>query len=412
VTLFACLTFSIVPAVRATRSGLYSSMRMAGPGRYQFVSSKALVALQVALSVMLLIGAGLLIRTVLNLRAVPLGYDPGGILMIQLEPRFAGYSRERRNEFFENAVRRLEQIPSVRSATGSTVSPIGGVYASLAASPGQPQLAFNSVGPRFFETWRWPVLAGREIEWSDRGEKRVAIINQAFARRYFEGRDPIGAVFRQQPDGDGFTIVGVVADSKNTPREKTRPLIFPPYWQVGPWMTLAVRTEGDPGRLLPEVRQVLAGIDPAVDILEVNIPAKVRDASMNSELLFAGLLVTLGAVALLLCAIGLSGTLAYITRRRFSEIGIRMALGAHRADVVRMLVRESIWPVAAGVAAGVGAALPLTWFVRNLLFGVPRYDPWSIVCATAVFLIAAALAAFVPARRAALIDPMRALREE
>src|SRR5581483_7165398 len=414
VTLLACILFSILPAVRATRSDIFSSMRATGTARYRFASSKAMVGLQAALSVALLIGAALLIRTVIHLRSVPLGYDPKGVLMLQLEPQLSEYTRERRNEFFEQAVRRVEQLPSVVSASGSTISPISGVVATLEATPGSTdQLQFNSMGPRFFETWRWPVLAGRELEWSDRGTNRYALINQAFAKRYFEGRDPVGSVFRQEGDSTGgWTILGVVADSRSHPRDAAPPLIFPAFWNVAPWLTLALRTDGDPAALVPAVRQVIAEIDPSVDILEINIPAEIRDASMNSELLFTGLLVTLGALALLLCAVGLSGTLAYIVSRRFSEIGVRMALGARSSDVAGLVVRESLLPVAAGGATGVCAALPLAWFVRNMLFGVPRFDPWSIAGATVVFLFAAALAALLPARRAALIDPMSALRHE
>jgi hypothetical protein len=268
------------------------------------------------------------------------------------------------------------------------------------------------VSPRFFETWRWPVLAGREIEWRDRSAGRVALVNQAFVDRFMEGRNPVGSVFRQDPNGGGWTILGVVANSRNAPREEARPLIFPAFWQVSPWMTFAVRTEGDPAALIPAVRQALAEIDPVVEILETSLPLKIRDSRMNGELLLTGLLVTVGALSLLLCAVGLSGTLGYIVSRRASEIGIRMALGARRADVVRMVVRESVWPVAAGIAVGLTTALLLTPLIQRLLFGVPRFDPGSIGGATAVFLLAAAVAALLPARRAAGIEPMRALRHD
>ncbi len=410
-TAAAWLLSSLAPALRASRTGIALAMKGSAAGRFHFAPGKVLVAFQVALSVTLLVGAGLLLRTVTNLRSAPLGYDPEGLLTVRVEPRLSGYDRERRNDYFERAVRRLEQIPAVTSASGSVIPPIGGIQATLSPPPGSTEgTPFNSVGPRFFQTWRWPVISGREIEWSDRSDRKVALVNEAFVQRYLGGRNPVGT----QPDaaGNGWTIVGVVANSRSGPREHAVPTLFPAFWNVGPLMTLVVRTAGDPEALAPTVRQVLAEIDPGVDVIEINLPARIRDARINGEIMTAGLLATVSGLALALCAAGLFGMLAYIVNRRIPEIGIRMALGAQRANVVRMVLGESLWPVAAGIAIGVGAALPLTRFVRGLLFGVGRYDPWSIAGAGVVLLLTAALAAILPARRAVRVDPMRALRHE
>ena len=426
-TFLTGLLFGLAPALRVARVDLVAATKPIAPGseRSHFGGAKALVAGQVALSLVLLIGAGLFLRTVSNLRAEPLGYDPQGLLMLRIEPKLSGYTPERRLDYFERAVRRLEITPGVTSASGSVIPPVGRVLGTLPAclsdesrQSGKAEgVAFNSVGPRFFETWRWPLRKGREILWSDReGQQRVALINEAFARKYFGDRDPIG---RQLPgdcgeNGPVSTVIGVVADAKNGPREETRPTMYLSYRQLptGLWMTLIVRTSGDPASLVPAVRGALAELDPDVVLLEMVQPAQVQESWIARDRLMTGLLMVFGLIALLLSCLGLSGTLAYTVNRRTAEIGIRMAMGAQRSAVAGMVVRESLGPVMVGIALGAAAALSLARFVESMLFGVSKTDPWTLAGAALLFLAAAAIAAALPARRACGIDPMRALRHE
>jgi hypothetical protein len=288
--------------------------------------------------------------------------------------------------------------------------------------------ALAGVAPRYFETLRTPVVTGREFDWLD-GEagnaassgapdpsrpRFPAIVNEAFARRFLGGQNPLDSRFGlncpSQPSA--IQVIGVVADSKNLPRQASSPRIYVPMGGSINVVTLVLRTSGRPEAAIPTVRRAMADVNVNVPTFGETTPIALREQQMQQERLLTNLLVAFGAVALLLSSIGIYGMLAYRVTRRTSEIGIRMALGARPAAVVAMVLRESVGPVAIGLAFGAAAAIAAARWVSTLLFGVTAYDPRTMAAAAAVFLAIAALAALLPARRASRIDPLGALRAE
>lgn len=420
------LLFGLAPALRTTRVDLLSMLKQSGmnsnSGRRGVWSSGTFVAIQVGLSMLLLTGAGLFIRTVINLRTTPLGYDPSGLLMFRIEPRLSGYTQPRRLEFFESALKHFETIPGIAVASGSVIPVLANVngQADICISGYTPQdandlvVGFNSVAPRYFEAMRLPILQGRDVTWADRrGAPLVVLVNEAFAKKYYKDRNPIGERIGCT-DVSMRTIVGVVADSRNGPRRDVRPTFYPPYLQqpTNTWMTFVLRTSQDPMTLLPPVREAVNKLDPSVPVLDAITPVDLRDRMMNRERLFMDLLIFFGALGVFLTCLGIYGMLNYMVSRRTSEIGVRMALGASRSDVVRMVVRESLVPVGVGITIGWVAAQGLTRFLDKVLFGVSRNDPWTIAGAVLVLLAIATIAAALPARRASDVDPLIALRQE
>lgn len=437
ITLVTGLVFGCLPALRATRVDLISAIKQSpsssrrGP---RIPADKAMVALQAAVSLMLIIGAGLFLRTIGNLRSVPLGYEPDGLLYVKVEPRTGGIPATGRAAYFEQAVERLARTPGVISATATDDAPLARgatIFVDASASiclPGYAPadghssfVAFSSVAPHFFETMRSPIESGRDFERRDQigpefrpGDSAVAIVNQAFVRQFFPGRNPLEQRFGfscpQNPTQIG--VIGVVADMKSAPRQQVVPTV---YWALGGTanvVTLIARTAGPPERLISTVRQAMADFNAAVPTFGETTPVTLREEHMQQERLLTNLLLTFGAVALLLSSMGLYGMLVYMVTRRTPEIGIRMALGARRLDVIWMVLNESIAPVAAGLAAGTAGVLIAARWVDHLLFGISAHDPQTMAGAAIVFLLIAAGAAVMPARRAVQINPLRALRAE
>ncbi|HEV3060496.1 MAG TPA: ABC transporter permease [Vicinamibacterales bacterium] len=447
VTMITGVTFGCLPALRSTRVELMSAIRQPLGGRRgrrasRLPADKLLVAVQAALSVLLIIGAGLFLRTISNLREAPLGYDPGGLLYARIEPRTGGVPSAERAAFFERVVRRLETVPGIRSVTATDNPPLGraatiflGSAAVRFCMPGMTpeagrdaSAAVAGVAPRYFETLRTPVVNGREFDWLD-GEagntassgapdpsrpRLPAIVNEAFVRRFLAGRDPLDSRFGlncpSQPSA--VQIIGVVADSRNLPRQPSLPRIYVPMGGAINVVTLILRTIGRPESMVPTVRKAMTEVRLNVPTFGEITPIELREQQMHQERLLTSLLMAFGAVALLLSSIGIYGMLAYLVTRRTPEIGIRMALGARPAAVIAMVLRESVAPVGAGLALGAVAAIAAARWVNALLFGVAPYDPRTIAGAASVFLTIATLAALVPALRASRIDPLGALRSE
>lgn len=432
VAVLAGLGFGLVPALRTTRVDLLSSIKqMPALGvrrRFRFGGGQGMVALQAALSMLLLIEAGLFARTLLNLRSSELGYEPRGLLYVKAEPRASGYSLDRRQEFFETAVKRLEGTPGVLVASASS-RPLLGYPSELGPSGGIPFctpeliaqgrrdefVQFNFVEPRFFETMRIPFLLGRDLEWRDYGRGvepvAVAVINQALANKYYAGKHPIGRKlgFNCPSNPEEVTVVGVVADTRSSPRVGVEPTVYLPLRGYGDPPTLILRT-GDPAAIIEAVRRLMAELDSSVPVFGATTPVDLREQHLRRERLLTHALTLFGVVALFLSCLGIYGMLSYSVARRTSEIGIRMAIGAQGPDVVRMVIRESLAPVVAGVAVGCVSAFAVTRWVESMLFGVSRHDPVTIVGATLLFLFVAVTAAALPARHACRIDPLRALR--
>jgi predicted permease len=437
ITIATGLVFGSLPALRSTRVDLMSAIKQpASPGAKgsRVPADKAMVALQAALSLMLIIGAGLFLRTIANLRSAPLGYEPNGLLYVNVEPRTGGIASERRADFFEQAVARLARTPGVVSATATDSPPLeqgATIFTDtsvricapgyLSADVQSSSASMNSIAPHFFETMRSPMMAGREFEWRDQigpdyrpGAPVVAIVNEAFARQFFPGRNPLdqrfGVSCPQNPTQVG--VIGVVADSRHVPRERAAPAVYWPLDGTGNVVTLIARTAGPPERMISTIRRAMADFNAAVPTFGETTPIELREERMQQERLLTDLLLAFGAVALVLSSIGMYGMLVYMVTRRTPEIGIRMALGARRLDVAWMVLRESIGPVAAGLAVGAAGALIAAHWIDHLLFGISAHDPLTMVGATFVFLFIAAGAAILPARRATRITPLRALRSE
>ncbi len=435
------LIFGIVPAFRATRVDLIATIRQtaAGSSRRSFLlsSGQVMVAAQTALAVLLLVTAGLFLRTVINLRAADLGFKPEGLLYARVEPRSGALPREQRQRFFEDAAKRVEQLPGVVAASATTFAPIGsegeasigftampictsdGVAKGLA-----PQAAaYSFVLPRFFETIGVPLVAGRDFTWSDNDparRMRSAVVNETFARTLFPGQDALGQSFflnfnaRCTPPttaNEPLIIVGVVADSRTGLRGSAKPMLYVALGDSGTPVTLVLRTAGDAGAMIPVVRSAVREVNASIPTFSEATLVDLRERSLRRERLLSDLLVMFGAVTVVVCCLGIYGTLAYSVARRRSEISIRMAIGARARDVILMFIRESLLPVTVGIAVGCGATLALTRWLESLLFGVSSHDPLTIVAAAALFLLVATIAAAVPARAAARVDPVLALRQ-
>jgi len=410
----AGMLFGLVPAFRSSRIDLTPALkqtRLAEGGRFRLVSGKALVAAQVALSMLLLIGAGLLIRTFVNLRAVPVGYEPDRLLFVTIDP--IGLP----GQFVEESIRRLEGVPGVTAASAS-MWPLyngGGTNDKLPIcipgyGDGAQRVDVEQVLPRFFETWGVRLILGRDFQ--TRGDAG-AIVNETFVSKFLTGRNPIGQTIGTKGcPGTPRTIVGVVANHIDRQRAALAPMVYVSYPSraIEP-TTLALRTAGDPRPLIPTIRRIVAGLDTRIDG-DVTTGVEYKNSKFAQERLLAALLVGFGSIGLGVCCLGIYGLLTYTVSRRTPEIGLRMALGAQRADVIRLVFHESLWSVAAGIATGLIAAAALTRFVESTLFGVSNHDPWTLAGAAILLLLTATSAALVPARRASRTDPMTALRCE
>jgi predicted permease len=422
------LLFGLAPALRASSSAPVSSLRAAGssPERFRRLFGKTLVVTQVALSGVLLSAAGLFVRYLSNLENLDLGFRRDHVLLVTLDAAHSGYSGERLSRAYQELLRRLEEIPGVRSATLSAVTPISGAGAArnvivegYQAQPGEIRLIpENWVAPKYFETLGTPILAGRDFSSRDQGGPPVAIINQLMARYYFRDRSPLGMHVSFDHNGDGdhrtYEIVGVVGDAKYQEiREKTWRTIYLNAFQadrVGSQFSL--RTSASPAAVIPAVRRTVGESLKTVPVLRVTTLSDQVDASIVPERLIALLSGMFGALGSVLAAIGLYGLLAYTVARRVNEIGIRMALGATRSDVTRMVLGDALGMVCAGLAIGAPIAYRGKRLAANLIQDLPLSSAVPIAFGAAAMIAIALVAAYVPARRAARVDPMEALRHE
>ncbi|MGC4051851.1 MAG: ABC transporter permease [Paludibaculum sp.] len=417
--------FGLLPAVRATRSGIYGSIRQAGhldsPAHRPW--ARILLAAQIGLSMILLVGAGLFARSLRNLSSADLGLQRENLLLLSVQPATA--TPAARQHFWQELTRRISGLPGVQSVAlaGDAVFGNGGWSQTVwVGSPSQPakdaKVSCNVTSPGFFATTGIPLLAGREFGGGDHETApRTALVNQTFARRYFGMRNPIGQHFGDQgPSSSGrYEIVGIVGDAKyGTIREKTRPMVFYPLTQTPPRASLEVhvRTRMDPSVVVPALRREVQAIDREALLSEIRtLPAVVR-AQLRQDRMFAALAGFFALLALALSSIGIYGVLAYRVARQSAEIGVRVALGAQRSDVVWLIMKETLQLLAAGAAIGVPSALAAAQLLRSLLFGLAPSDPLTLACAIAVLVAAGALASLCPALRAMSVEPAIALRAE
>ena len=425
------LMFGLAPAWRGTRVNPQSAMKANARGVIEgsrFGLGKALVVLQVALSLVLVVGAGLMLTTFFKLETLDSGFEREHILLSSVDLRNGHYPAERRGAVYREMLDHLRALPGVRLVSASAMTPIsGGVWDQYVQIDGyvpkgreDTDVNFNRVSEGFFETLGTPLIAGRDFNSNDTLESPiVALVNQTMTRRFFAGENPVGKRFRMENGnklGDPIEIVGVVKDAKyGSLREDAPPTAYLALSQTAKpdtSLTFEVRAAaGTPTAQISAVKSAIAEVNRDVSLQFKSLAVQV-DESLARERLLATLSGFFGALALLLAMIGLYGVMSYNVARRRNEIGIRMALGAGQSRVLRMVLREVAILIGIGLAIGLGAAIATTRFVESFLYGLKPNDPWTLSLAAAVLALVAALAGFLPARRASHLDPMTALREE
>jgi macrolide transport system ATP-binding/permease protein len=427
------IVFGIAPAWMASRSNPADALRGAGraTGGRSLKVQKSLIVVQVALSIVLLVGAGLLTSSLRNLEDQQFGFVTDGRLIVSLiSPQAAGYTEEKLPALYQRLEEVLPQIPGVLSASLSTYSPLEGnnwsEYVSIQGKPPDSSGTAPSwlrVGPHYFQTIGTRLLQGRLIDERDRpGARGVAVVNDTFARRFFPKENPIGHYFGMTDLGHSgdYEIVGIVEDAKyQDTRGPAYPTFFLPLLQVHPgeplrgWVSaIELHVDGRPENLEPAVRKGIAEVDPNLTVLRmVGFDEQVA-RNFNQERLMARLAEMFGLLALVLACLGLYGVTAYAVTQRTNEIGIRMALGADRRNVLGLVLRSALVQLGIGLAIGIPVALASGLVLAGQLYGVKSYDPSILALAAVVLAACALLSASVPARRATRIDPLRALRYE
>jgi predicted permease len=469
VSIFTGLLFGLAPAFRSLRVDLTPVLKEGSGGNAQgasgsrgkFAAGNWLVVAQIALSIVVLAGAGLLVRTLQKLKTVDPGFDTRNILTFSLDPTLIGYKSADCSHFYRELQSRISTIPGMMSVSYSWRSLLGGgLWTTSFHLPGRPKdeevdSDMLPVGPEFFKTMRIAVLNGREFNPSDferaqaaeaslaaqreqaavilkAGSKPAAnpapsagvgpipaIVNQAFVRKYFPKVTPLGQRFGTpetnpepgQVQGPGWEIVGVVADAKyNNLRRSVEPTTYVPH--SGGTVSFSLRTAAEPERFIAPVRSIVNGMDSNLPMFNVRTETQQIDRQVFKERLVARLAGFFGVLALLLACIGLYGLVSYEVARRTREIGIRTALGAERQDVLRLVLMQGMRLALAGAAVGIALALVLTRYTTSLLFGVGASDPLTYAAVTALLVGVTLLACYVPARRATRVDPVVALRYE
>lgn len=385
---------------------------------------KTLVVSQVAVSLLLLIGAGLFLRSFQNLLSEETGFQTEGVLLVTLDPQGGGYTEEQLPNLYQNLVDRIEAIPETRTASLSYFPLfagtrwVGGAYSDEfePQSDSDSRVEATLVTPGYFETVGIPLVRGRGFEPTDReGAPKVAVVNETFARHFFGDASPVGKRFGQDDEKtQEFEIVGMVGDlTYHHFREETPRYVYFPVMQTVDYLSsLEILTAGDPAVIASQVRRTIEQAEPNLPILEVKTLADQVHLSLRQDQSISRLTGFFGLLALLLASIGLYGIMAYGVVQRTNEIGIRVALGAHRTKVLWLVFREGLILVALGIALGIPTALGAAQFLSSLLFGLSAWDPMTIAGATMVLLLVAISAGYLPARRATRLDPVRALRYE
>jgi predicted permease len=426
-----CLLFGLVPALRATHFSPASAMRAGGrsmtAGRERFSLRRGLVATQVALSLVLFVGALLFVRTLRNLLTTEAGFNAEGVLSVGLDFGRAQDSKDRRPVIYRELHDRLAALPGVISTAQVWFTPISGSGwnddigpdGTTAAASGK-QSYFNRIGPGYFQTMGTRLLAGREFNERDTlSSPKVAIVNEVFARKFFGGANPVGRTFRMEAEaGKPEPLIQIVGLVKNTKyyelREDFLPIGFFPIAQdddPGSGATFVLRVAGSTGNLMSSIKAAVAGVNPAIGIEFRSFSAQLRE-SLLRERLMATLSGGFGVLAGLLAGLGLYGVIAYMVARRRNEIGVRIALGANRGRVIRLVLREAMLLLIAGLFAGILISLWAGRAAAALLFGLKPYDLVSMFAAVLLLASIALLASYLPARRAAALEPMAALRDE
>ena len=440
VSVLTGVLFGLAPALQGTRLVLTPGLKKgwgSTPGvgshsrRFGLQLGKVLAISQVAISLLLLIGAGLFIRTLTNLENENVGFDRRNLVLFGIDPTKSGYKGEKLVAFYRELQRRIEAIPGVSSASLSRHTLVSGGVSidgvaiqgytpeSGASNNGSIAVHVNDVGPEFFETFGIPVEMGRVIGDRDTAAApNVGVVSRAFARQYLGGTNPIGRRFGfgDQRSSSDIAIVGVVGDVRyGQPRDRMPPTVYVPYAQHTEQldeMNFEVRTAGDPKNWVGPVREAVHELDANLPLFDVRTQVEQIEQATFQERLFARLSSFFGLLALALACVGLYGIMSYGVSRRTNEIGVRMAFGAGRCDVLDLVVRQGLQLTILGVIFGVAAAWALTRFLTSFLYGVRPADPVTFGLVPLAVILVSILSSYIPARRATKVDPMVALRYE
>ncbi len=431
VAILTGILFGMAPAWKGVRVDPQMAMKANARGvvaaQTHFGLGKSLVVVQVALSTVLVGGAGLLLNTFLKLTTIDAGFDADHILLVNVDLRNANYPKERRTAGFDEMLDHLRAVPGVRSVSASNLTPVSCQgWNTLVEADGfvakSRRDAFswmNRVSPGYFETLGTPFLSGRDFNNHDTlGSPSVAIVDEAMAQKFLGGSEKaVGRTFvsKAGPNQTTIQVIGVVKNTKyRNLRDDSPPIIYVAQSQdpsPGVTKSFELRVAGPPPSVVSAVKESLAQVNPDIMINFRTLTTQVEE-TLTRERLLATLSGFFGGLALLLATIGLYGVMSYNVARRRGEIGIRMALGAQQTRVLSMVLKEVAFLIAIGLTVGLGATLATTRFVASFLYGVKPNDPWTLTLAAAVLALAAAMAGFLPARRASNLDPVTALREE
>ncbi|HEX9000763.1 MAG TPA: ABC transporter permease [Blastocatellia bacterium] len=429
VSVITGVLFGLVPALQATKTDLVSSLKdvvsQSGVRRSWLRSS--LVVAQIAVSLLLLVAAGLTMRALQQLRTMNPGFTPENAAMMSFDLSLQGYKTADGVPFRKQLLNRIQSLPGVQSASVTDFMPLSMNYNSQGILiEGQPQerginapTAMNAnVGLKYFETIGTPLLAGRDLNEQDQeGTTRSVVVNETFARKFFPGPNPnetaLGRQFRTSPERKPWQIVGIAKDGKYwNIGEEPRPFVWFPLGEQLAFNTLLVRTNVKPETVIGAVRNEFRNMDPNLPVTNVKTLTEHMNLSLFPARAVAALLAAFGALALILAAIGIYGVMAYSVAQRTREVGIRMALGAQRGDVLRMMLRQGMTLAAIGMGIGLAAALVLTRLLSNLLYGVSATDAVAFAGVSLLLGLVVLVACFIPASKAAKVDPMVALRYE
>jgi putative ABC transport system permease protein len=431
ISLVAGVLFGLGPALQSSRPEVVPILKeetLPGEGGRRFSLRKVLIGAQVALSLLLLVGAGLFLRSLREAQKVDPGFQTDKVLVTGINLGRAGYTPDTGKNFYRASVDRLQGIPGVKSVALSQNAPFaGGGFLRSVFLPGQDTAArqngvlvqTNVVGLRYFETLGIPVLKGRDFSEADReGTPPVVLINETMAARFWPGQDPVGQWFRFFGDTADQQVIGVVRDGKyNSLTENARPYIYQALLQnYSPAVSISIRTAADAAPLVPVVRGALQEVDRNLPAFNIRSLREQVDQSLGPERAGTTTLGLMGGLALLLASIGIYGITSYSVTQRTRELGIRIALGAQHGGLVWLIVRQGMTVVLAGLAAGLALGVTLTLVLTRqmsaLLFGVSPADPITFAATSALLAAIALLANYVPARRATKLDPLIALRHE
>jgi predicted permease len=428
VSLLTGILFGLAPAWQATRTEVNTGLKDAASSttrRRKGLAGKTLIVFQVALSMVLVVGAGLFALTLSNLNQATLGFRPENLLLFAIQATPSRYPAPQDVALHQRIEDRLARVPGVASITAVSTPVLANFIDDARFQPtDQPkrtsdsEVDENSVGEKFFATYRIPILYGRSFGSTDTPTSPpVAVINRATARKFYADINPVGKSFTTDEDSPpvSYQIIGVAADAKyDNLRDDPPPTFYKLYRQSNkqPLMTYVVKTSLPAAALLPAIRAAVREIDKDLPIRDVRTQVQQINATISQERLFATLTAGFGFLALVLACIGIYGIMAYDVARRTSEIGIRMALGAKAGQMLRMMLREVSWMAAIGIGSGLGAALLLTHFVSFMLYGLKGNDPMILAGAAGLLFAVALLSGWKPAWRASRIEPMEALRHE